>query len=100
MTGYSFVRHSKLLPVAPAELTAPGKRYLSKTSAGLCIKLVQSPPLLYNESPEGAGDIFVCGHLWGWDFMKIAVPRERAAGERRVALTPDAVGKLVKAGQT
>ena len=30
--------------------------------------------------------------------MKIAVPREIAPGERRVALTPDAVAALVKAG--
>jgi len=30
--------------------------------------------------------------------MRIAVPRESAAGERRVALTPDAVGRLLKAG--
>ncbi|MGI9113304.1 MAG: Re/Si-specific NAD(P)(+) transhydrogenase subunit alpha [Gaiellaceae bacterium] len=30
--------------------------------------------------------------------MRIAVPRESAAGERRVALVPDAVGKLVAAG--
>jgi NAD(P) transhydrogenase subunit alpha len=30
--------------------------------------------------------------------MKIAVPRELAAGERRVALTPDAVAGLVKGG--
>src|SRR5215467_13539656 len=28
--------------------------------------------------------------------MKIAVPRETAPGERRVALTPDAAGALVK----
>ena len=32
--------------------------------------------------------------------MKIVVPHERAPGERRVALTPDIVGKLVKAGST
>lgn len=32
--------------------------------------------------------------------MHIAVPRETAAGERRVALVPDAVTKLVKAGHT
>lgn len=30
--------------------------------------------------------------------MKIAVPRERVAGERRVALTPEAAAALVKAG--
>jgi NAD(P) transhydrogenase subunit alpha len=30
--------------------------------------------------------------------MKIAVPKEIAPGERRVALTPDAAGRLVKAG--
>ena len=30
--------------------------------------------------------------------MKIAVPKERAAGERRVALTPDIAAKFVKAG--
>src|SRR5215813_4465243 len=30
--------------------------------------------------------------------MKVAVPRERARGERRVALTPDAVAALVKSG--
>jgi H+-translocating NAD(P) transhydrogenase subunit alpha len=30
--------------------------------------------------------------------MKVAVPRERAPGERRVALTPDAVTALVKSG--
>jgi proton-translocating NAD(P)+ transhydrogenase subunit alpha len=30
--------------------------------------------------------------------MKVAVPRERAPGERRVALTPDAVAALVKGG--
>ena len=30
--------------------------------------------------------------------MKVAVPRERAPGERRVALTPDAVAALVKSG--
>src|SRR5215471_8237032 len=30
--------------------------------------------------------------------MKVAVPRERARGERRVALTPDAVAALVKGG--
>ena len=30
--------------------------------------------------------------------MKIAVPRETAPGERRVALTPDAAGALVKGG--
>src|SRR5262245_50958874 len=30
--------------------------------------------------------------------MKVAVPRERVAGERRVALTPDAAAALVKAG--
>jgi NAD(P) transhydrogenase subunit alpha len=30
--------------------------------------------------------------------MRIAVPRESAAGERRVALVPDLVGKLVPAG--
>jgi len=32
--------------------------------------------------------------------MKIAVPKERAPGERRVALVPDVVGKLVGAGHT
>jgi NAD(P) transhydrogenase subunit alpha len=32
--------------------------------------------------------------------MKIAVPRERAPGERRVALVPDTAGKFVKAGIT
>jgi len=32
--------------------------------------------------------------------MKIAVPRERAAGERRVALVPDIVARFVKAGIT
>jgi proton-translocating NAD(P)+ transhydrogenase subunit alpha len=30
--------------------------------------------------------------------MKVAVPRERVAGERRVALTPDAAAALVKSG--
>jgi NAD(P) transhydrogenase subunit alpha len=30
--------------------------------------------------------------------MKIAVPRERATGERRVALVPETAGKFVKAG--
>jgi NAD(P) transhydrogenase subunit alpha len=30
--------------------------------------------------------------------MNIAVPHERAPGERRVALTPDIVGKLIKSG--
>jgi H+-translocating NAD(P) transhydrogenase subunit alpha len=30
--------------------------------------------------------------------MKLAIPRERAPGERRVALTPDAVAALVKIG--
>ena len=30
--------------------------------------------------------------------MRVVVPRETAAGERRVALVPDAVGKLVSAG--
>ncbi len=30
--------------------------------------------------------------------MKIAVPRETETGERRVALTPDSVGRLVRAG--
>ena len=30
--------------------------------------------------------------------MKIGVPKETATGERRVALTPDAAGRLVKAG--
>src|SRR5580658_9531383 len=30
--------------------------------------------------------------------MKIAVPRERTPGERRVALVPETVGKFVKAG--
>jgi H+-translocating NAD(P) transhydrogenase subunit alpha len=32
--------------------------------------------------------------------MKIAVPRERAPGERRVALVPEIAGKFVKAGIT
>jgi NAD(P) transhydrogenase subunit alpha len=32
--------------------------------------------------------------------MKIAVPRERAPGERRVALVPETAGKFVKAGIT
>jgi NAD(P) transhydrogenase subunit alpha len=32
--------------------------------------------------------------------MKIAVPRERVPGERRVALVPDTAGKFVKAGIT
>ncbi|HLK43804.1 MAG TPA: Re/Si-specific NAD(P)(+) transhydrogenase subunit alpha, partial [Thermoleophilia bacterium] len=32
--------------------------------------------------------------------MKVGVPRERAAGERRVALTPDTVSRLVGAGRT
>jgi H+-translocating NAD(P) transhydrogenase subunit alpha len=32
--------------------------------------------------------------------MKIAVPKERAAGERRVALVPEIVAKLVKNGHT
>ena len=32
--------------------------------------------------------------------MKIAVPKERAAGERRVALVPEIVAKFVKAGHT
>ncbi len=32
--------------------------------------------------------------------MKIAVAKERAPGERRVALVPEIVGKLVKAGQS
>src|SRR5687768_12650437 len=30
--------------------------------------------------------------------MKVGVPRETASGERRVALVPDAVAKLVEAG--
>src|SRR6266581_1222968 len=30
--------------------------------------------------------------------MKVAVPKETAAGERRVALVPESVGPLVKAG--
>ena len=30
--------------------------------------------------------------------MKVGVPKETAAGERRVALSPDVVGRLVKAG--
>src|SRR5256886_16344202 len=30
--------------------------------------------------------------------MKIGVPKETAANERRVALVPDAVGRLVKTG--
>ncbi len=33
-----------------------------------------------------------------WNPMKIAVPKEIAPGERRVALTPDAAAALVKAG--
>ncbi len=32
--------------------------------------------------------------------MNVGVPRERAAGERRVALVPDAVGRLAKRGAT
>ncbi len=32
--------------------------------------------------------------------MKIAVPQERAPGERRVALVPDVVAKLIAAGHT
>src|SRR5262245_28877360 len=32
--------------------------------------------------------------------MKIGVPKETVAGERRVALTPDVAGRLVKAGFT
>src|ERR1041385_3625033 len=32
------------------------------------------------------------------DRMRIGVPRESVAGERRVALVPDAIGRLVKAG--
>ncbi|MFI5210885.1 MAG: NAD(P)(+) transhydrogenase (Re/Si-specific) subunit alpha, partial [Gemmatimonadales bacterium] len=32
--------------------------------------------------------------------MLIAVPRETAPRERRVALVPDTVGRLVKAGHT
>jgi NAD(P) transhydrogenase subunit alpha len=32
--------------------------------------------------------------------MKIAVPKERAPGERRVSLVPDVVAKLVAAGHT
>jgi NAD(P) transhydrogenase subunit alpha len=32
--------------------------------------------------------------------MKIAIPRETAAGERRVALTPDMVARLMKRGHT
>ena len=32
--------------------------------------------------------------------MKIAVPKERAAGERRVALVPEIVAKFVKGGHT
>src|SRR5690349_592587 len=32
--------------------------------------------------------------------MNIGVPKEIVPGERRVALTPDAAGKLVKAGHT
>src|SRR5256885_8637198 len=31
-------------------------------------------------------------------FMNIGVPKETAANERRVALTPDVAGRLVKAG--
>ena len=30
--------------------------------------------------------------------MKIGVPKETAANERRVALTPDVAGRLVKGG--
>ena len=30
--------------------------------------------------------------------MRIGVPRETAAGERRVALVPEVVGKLIPAG--
>jgi len=30
--------------------------------------------------------------------MKIGVPKETAANERRVAVTPDVAGRLVKAG--
>ena len=30
--------------------------------------------------------------------MKVAVPKEVAAGERRVALVPESAGKLTKAG--
>jgi NAD(P) transhydrogenase subunit alpha len=30
--------------------------------------------------------------------MKIGVPKETAANERRVALTPDAAGRLIKSG--
>ena len=32
------------------------------------------------------------------EIMQIGVPRERAAGESRVALTPDVVPQLVRAG--
>ena len=32
--------------------------------------------------------------------MKIAVPKERAPGERRVALVPEIVAKFVKEGHT
>src|SRR5213076_2692427 len=37
--------------------------------------------------------------LWG-QRMKIGVPKETAANERRVALTPDVAGRLVKSGLT
>ncbi|NUT55195.1 MAG: NAD(P)(+) transhydrogenase (Re/Si-specific) subunit alpha, partial [Thermoleophilia bacterium] len=30
--------------------------------------------------------------------MRVAVPRETGAGERRVALVPDSVGRLVASG--
>src|SRR6059058_2040851 len=36
---------------------------------------------------------------WG-ERMKVGVPKETAAKERRVALTPDVAGKLVKSGLT
>jgi NAD(P) transhydrogenase subunit alpha len=32
--------------------------------------------------------------------MRLGIPRERVAGERRVALAPDTAGRLVKAGHT
>ena len=32
--------------------------------------------------------------------MRVAVPKETGAGERRVALVPDAVGKLASSGFT
>src|SRR5207237_3110845 len=33
-----------------------------------------------------------------WASMRIAVPRESAAGERRVALVPESIKKLIQAG--